>query len=269
MFKDPKTLDEMITYLRTSKNILIEMIDEEHIKEELLLKNYINLISPFKYYFCKKDKNGKPVKDENDKHIYESSVDIDKYLSKYSEERNKYPIIFHNITNFESKFNAIVSYHVIVNKKFKDQNDFIDFCNTMKMRALQNISDTKLRNNMIDDINGFLGNQYGLEKYKDIYVFFDRLSMHKLLTIFQLVDSDIHNAIYKDLEKHKLTLGMGTVETFIKRVQIVINIRNTVYHSNSLEVLKRYYSINKKELRKSSDQKSYARTIEYLAKSDY
>ena len=61
-YKKPLKIEEQIQYLKDNKRVIFKNESEEESKEYLLINNYINVISPFKYEFFKKDKNGNPIK---------------------------------------------------------------------------------------------------------------------------------------------------------------------------------------------------------------
>lgn len=262
MYKTPKNLDEMITHLRVTKKIIIDTEKIDETKDILLRYNYINVISPYKHYYFKKDRDN-AIKDSMGKHIYPEAIPFEEYYSKYKEERSLYPIIFKRISEFETIFNAVVSYHVINHYKFCSFEDFDRFCNELKLNLIK-VKD-KSKHYMIDEIDGFYGNEYGIKKYNNIYVFFDRLSIRKILTVF-ILTQDLTDLIFSDLRRFDATLNFTIVNQFINAVEMLVHIRNTVYHNNSLEILKRYYNVKGNQLRKSSNVKQYASLIKYLVR---
>lgn len=66
-------MDELIEYLKNDKKIVFEKIDEDKAKKILLLNNYINVITPFKFKYAKFHRENigtNPYKDISNKHIY-------------------------------------------------------------------------------------------------------------------------------------------------------------------------------------------------------
>ena len=96
-FKEPKTIDEQIEYLKQDKRIVFNDISINEAKNVLTKYGYINVISPFKYFFAEKDKNGNVIK-ENGRHVYNRDVDFFEYYSNYLKERSSYAIIYKNIS---------------------------------------------------------------------------------------------------------------------------------------------------------------------------
>lgn len=55
-FKEPKTINEQIEYLKSDKRVVFNDISESEAKEIPAKYGYINLITPFKHHFAKKKK---------------------------------------------------------------------------------------------------------------------------------------------------------------------------------------------------------------------
>lgn len=268
-YKPAKTTDEMIDKLYTFKNVRYNIISKDDAKDILLRYNYINVITPFKHNFAKKDKNGKLIK-INGNHVYEREVEFSEYFNYYNDERKKYPIIYTNISTFETHFKAITTYHILndIKDKIETPTDLKQFLLKIKTSiALQNVdfSDKRIAN-MINEINSISSDEY-ISKYSEVYVFFDRLSLGVLLNIFIGLDKNLQNSIFNDMLKYKQTLETGVVTQFINRTFKLVGIRNYIMHNNSLEILIRFYdSKDKTSLRKPREREAYSSLINLLSK---
>lgn len=61
VYKKPLTIEQQVNYLEKTKRVVYKEVSKEESEEFLYTHNYINVISPFKYHFAKKDKNGANV----------------------------------------------------------------------------------------------------------------------------------------------------------------------------------------------------------------
>lgn len=61
VYKKPLTIEQQVNYLEKSKRVIYKEASKEESEKFLYTHNYINVISPFKYHFAKKDKNGNNV----------------------------------------------------------------------------------------------------------------------------------------------------------------------------------------------------------------
>lgn len=123
--KEPKTIEEQIEYLKEDKRVVFNDISEEDARIILEKYGYINVISPFKYHFAKKEK-GRIIKIGN-KHCYERNVDFNEYTEKYQSERLIYPTLYESISKFEVTFNAVVSHHIVNYYKINSEEAFDEF----------------------------------------------------------------------------------------------------------------------------------------------
>lgn len=137
-YKKPLLVYEQTKYLHDNKRIVYNVINEENAQTILEKYNYINVISPFKYNFARKNADGTVVK-VNNKHIYDRDVDFNEYYELYSNERSLYPTIFANISQFETIFNAIVSYHAITKYNIDNSDKFDIFINSLKLNLINKI----------------------------------------------------------------------------------------------------------------------------------
>ncbi len=115
-------------------------------------------------------------------------------------------------------------------------------------------------NNHLDELKSQIFN------YADIYCFFDRMSLGDMLTVFTCLEKELQNKIFNDLKKYNMNLNVEQVPQFIQKVFCLVSIRNCVMHSNSLEILVRFYNPRKHELRTITDKKRYINMIKYLSK---
>lgn len=53
-YKKPLSIEEQIDYLEKSKSVVYNKCSKEEARHILYKYNYINVISPFKYYFAEK-----------------------------------------------------------------------------------------------------------------------------------------------------------------------------------------------------------------------
>lgn len=265
-YKMPLTIDEQIEYLHNVKNIEYNIINKEEAKPILYEHTYINVITPFKHRFARKDKKGYIIRDENGNHIYDRLVEFSEYSDAYNNEREQYPTIYKNIQKFETVFNSVVSYEAIHNYEIDTYSSFLDFISVLR----KNLMTMSLKKEYTYDACLNMGHELDrfpatMEKYDDIYIFMDRLSLSGIITVFRCLDPDLRSKIYKYLQQHNAVLGYMTFESFDEFLTRIVPIRNCISHFNSLEVLKMYLHIRTKTLRTSSDRKKYAKIIKKLS----
>lgn len=261
-YKPPLQLKEQTKHLKEYKNIVFNDITEESAQEYLLMNNYINVISPFKYKYAKKDENGVPLKDGNDNHIYENITDFSTYKKDYEDERIKYVELFNKISVFEKTFNSIVSYNVLTKYNIENSDKFNEFVNTMfKVAAEIKLYSVSEKIHMIEEISRFISK---INKYNSPYIFFDRLTLSETITIYRLLPFDTKKKIFKKLKSINCTMQYQSMGQFDEALTRLTKVRNCVYHGNSLTILIRYYDIKNKELRYSTDKKKYETLIKHL-----
>ena len=262
-YKEPKTLEEQIEYLKTDKRVVFNTISENEAIEILRQYGYINVISPFKFYFAEKSKNGNVIKDSNGKHIYLEDVEFSQYFEKYKLERAKYPIIYKNISNFENRFNSIIAYECI---------HFYNICDSEKFDLF--IDDLKNNVEMLDDYpsvkNKYLSSLENIRTritdFNSVYILMDRLTLNEAFTIFKCCKLTLKKIIFSKLMKLNCTFDQTRISQFENVFSKIVMIRNYVYHNNSITVLTRYYKIGTKELRKINDRKQFSKLIKILSK---
>lgn len=260
-YKKPLTINEQIKYLHDFKNVEYNQVSEEEAMPILYEHTYINVITPFKHRFARKDKKGNVIRDKYGNHIYDRLVEFSEYYDAYNDEREKYPVIYKNIQRFETIFNSVVAYEAIHYYDIDSYQHFLDFVSALRRNlmnmSLKNEYTQNACNNMTHELDKF---PETMEKYDDIYIFMDRLSLSDIITVFRCLDSDLRSKIYKYLQQHDAVLGYMTFESFDEFLTRIVPIRNCISHFNSLEILKMYLHIKTKTLRTSSDRKKYAKS---------
>lgn len=264
-YKPAKTTEEMVEYLKQNKRIVFNKIDKKQAEDILLKYNYINVITPFKHKFARLDINREVVK-ENNRHVYDRDVDFFEYYSLYKEERGKYRILYTNIMEFEAHFKSILSYYIVnkTTEKIETSQDLDDFITKIETSiALKNNYSSERKMHMNEHIESL---RKDIDKYHDVYCFFDRTSLGALLTVYIGLDNRKQEDILNELKKYNMNFGIDQVPQFIDRVFTLVGIRNCIMHNNSLEILVRFYNPKTKELRHSTDKKSFTNLIAYLSK---
>lgn len=263
-YKQPKIVDVLqIQYLKDNKRVVFNNISENEAKEILIKYNYINVISPFKYKFAQKGKDGNPIKDSEGKHIYPNIVDFNDYYQCYLEERKNYKTIYQNISEFETIFKASIAYKTINHYSIKDSNAFEEFMDIM----ISNINTLDYDKNELNKIyNSLMKIKVDMEKFNNIYILFDRLSFSETWAIYRCVMPKIQQDVFDILNKNDLTYGRNSIRQLDELITIMIPIRNYVCHENSLTILERYYGIHSQDLRTKNDRERYHKLIEKLSK---
>lgn len=260
-YKTPLLLSQQVMYLKKEKRVRFNIISENEAEEILLRNNYINVISPFKHKFAKLDK-GNAIKVDG-KHVYERDVEFSEYYNLYKEERAQYAILIKNIIKFEIHVKAIMAYHMLNEYKIKNREElrFVLMGIQMQLGLNSFAYSLKRREHMKNQISAAISD---INKYHDIYCFFDRMSLGTILTVLTGLENNLQNAIFQDLVKRNQNLNTPHFIHFINKFFTLINIRNCIMHCNSLTVLVRYYNPATKDLRKSSNQKEYYSLIKLL-----
>ncbi|MBQ7891921.1 MAG: Abi family protein [Erysipelotrichaceae bacterium] len=262
-YKEPKTVKEQIEHLKTDKRIIFNDVSE-HDAEHILEKcGYINVITPFKYVFAKK--SGGIIVKENDKHVYEKDIEFKEYYDRYMQERNLYPDLYNAISRFETIFNAVVSQKVANYYSLNSEKAFDDFIQKLQLNLIiSKYITVSAKNHMREEINSFKSK---LLQYGSVFVFLDRLSLNSIITIYKTSDLRLKKEIFLTLGKLDSLLGYSDIPTFDDFLTRLVPIRNYVYHNNSLEVLYRYYSIEKNILRNDTDRKKYKNIVKKLVQT--
>lgn len=261
-YKKPLTIDQQVDYLEKSKRVVYKEISKEESGEFLYTHNYINVISPFKYHFAKKDDKGNVIKNKSHCHIYESEVDFAQYMKRYCNERTLYPSLYTALSIFESTFNSILSYEVINHYDLRNEKNIELFIqelmqNTLNLRSVS----FSEKQHMLRTINSFPNS---IDKYDSVFIFFDRLSFSELATIYKSINNKISYKIFEAMTSELLNLGYTKKRDFDNSLTTLIQIRNCIMHSNSLTILIRYYNVKKKLLRTAKDKKRYTKIIDQL-----
>ncbi len=261
-YKKPLTIEQQVDYLEKSKRVVYKEISKEESGEFLYTHNYINVISPFKYHFAKKDDKGNVIKNKSHCHIYESEVDFVQYMNRYCNERTLYPSLYTALSIFESTFNSILSYEVINHYDLRNEKNIELFIqelmqNTLNLRSVS----FSEKQHMLRTINSFPNS---IDKYDSVFIFFDRLSFSELATIYKSINNKISYKIFEAMTSELLNLGYTKKRDFDNSLTTLIQIRNCIMHSNSLTILIRYYNVKKKLLRTAKDKKRYTKIIDQL-----
>ena len=261
-YKKPLTIEQQVDYLEKSKRVVYKEISKEESGEFLYTHNYINVISPFKYHFAKKDDKGNVIKNKSHCHIYESEVDFVQYMNRYCNERTLYPSLYTALSIFESTFNSILSYEVINHYDLRNEKNIELFIqelmqNTLNLRSVS----FSEKQHMLRTINSFPNS---IDKYASVFIFFDRLSFSELATIYKSINNKISYKIFEAMTSELLNLGYTKKRDFDNSLTTLIQIRNCIMHSNSLTILIRYYNVKNKLLRTAKDKKRYTKIIDQL-----
>lgn len=237
-------------------------IDEKKACPILYYNNYINVISPFKYKFAKKDKFGNLEKTGNN-HIYEVKTEFSVYYNLFRNERDNYPKIFSKLLDFEVKVNSVLSYEILNFYHLSSEEDFIDFIKSLRHNLDKNryITSNKIKDHMSLFIDSL---EKGIYKYQSPYLLFDRLSLNETLSLMMNIDENELYTIVQTIVANQNIIKANDILTFYKQSVKLVQIRNCVCHGNSLEILKRYYSVKDNKLRVSSDKKAFAKIIDKL-----
>ena len=144
-YKPAKNAQEQIEYLKANKRITFNSIHEEQARDILFKYNYINVITPYKHHFSKRDKDGNEVKNDG-KHIYERDVEFSEYFNLFKDERLQYPIIIKNILGYELRFKSIMAYRILTTTEINDENELVAYLESIRLRIPMNsdYSDSRL-----------------------------------------------------------------------------------------------------------------------------
>ena len=260
-FKNPLTVEEQTKYLHDTKRVIYNEISESEAQKILYEHNYINVISPFKYRFARKNKKEAVIKDQNNCHIYERDVDFKEYFNLYTAERNKYPLIFKNIMKFEQLISSIVSYETLIFYNIHDDFSYSNFI--FKLRG--NINSSQYKENTKQHMLKIKEElEKGITAYKSPYIVLDNLSLNSILTILVNLDTEAKRKCIQEIINRQNIIKSFDEKTFYNQASKIIRIRNCICHNDSLEILLRYLSRKYKTLRTSSDKHSYAKLIQKL-----
>ena len=138
------------------------------------------------------------------------------------------------------------------------------FVNDMIESAMKSSYDTKQKVHMINEVTSF---ENKIRKYNSPYIFFDRLSLNEVITIYRLLESNDRKRLFNKLKGMNGTLGYPVMNQFDEALTRLVQVRNCVYHGNSLTVLTRYYKVKTKQLRSSTDRKKFFTLIKHILAS--
>ena len=152
-FKQPLSIDQQISHLESSKKVVFQYITKSDAYDYLLKFNYINVITPFKHVFAEKSKNLQLEKDQNGNHIYQKSTEFENYVMLYRNERSTYSNIFQCISKFETIFNAVFSYEVVINYDLSNEKRVADFILSLKFNSQKYYEGQKAMVNIVHSID--------------------------------------------------------------------------------------------------------------------
>ena len=260
-YKPPLTIKEQIKYLEDNKRVIYNQLSKDKAEEILRTCNYINVISPFKHRFAKKDRKQRVQKDVYGNHIYTRDVDFKEYYDLYVFERNQYPIMYKNLMNFERLLNSIVSHESIYNFYLSSTEAFNIFIEMLKANINTSAYLGNKKDRIIETINKL--NRY-IEEYQSPYIVFDNLCLNEILAILTALDKKTQDSCINQIICRQNIIKANDIPTFYDQASKLVRIRNCICHNDSLEILLRYLSRKHKRLRTSSDKHSYAKLIKKL-----
>lgn len=152
-YKPPLKADKQVEKLEQCKNVVYKKINKENAQDYLIKYNYTDLITPFKYNFCKWKNENNVEKDSNGNHIYERHVDFSEYVNCYKRERKIYPKIYRNLYDFENTFKSVLAYRVLTEYNITDDLVFDNFINDL-------INNTGVTQKQKDKFDKFYGSHY-------------------------------------------------------------------------------------------------------------
>ena len=259
----PTTVEEQVEYLHQNMRVQFNEIDKKTMENILLYNNYVNVITPFKHYFAKKDNKREVLKDGHGCYIYVYDVDFHDYYEKFKNERLKYPIIAINVIAYESHFKAILAYRILTNNKIESSDDLFEFLDKIRLCAVYKNNFSKERNRHIN--KSILDLEETIDNFTDVYCFFDRLSLGISLNLFLELTDDLQDLIFTDISKLEMNFNVRNVSDYISKVFTLVSIRNCVMHCNSLEILIRFYNPKNHQIRRNRNKRIFVKMIDYLS----
>lgn len=261
-FKQPLSVCEQTKYLSQNKRVVYNNISESDAQEILYKYNYINVITPFKYRFARKTKQGFTIKDANNNHIYDRDVDFKEYFDLYLKEREAYPTLYKNIMNFEVILNAIISYECLCSYNLETTENFNDFINNLEVNISELDWDDYKKNKLLEVVQNLPSE---LELYKSPYILFDNLTLNEILVVLIGMKKEIQQKCINEIVLRQQIVLATDIDTFYEQASKIVRIRNCICHNDSIEILLRFRCRHNKTIRKSSDKKSYANLIYKLS----
>ncbi len=258
--KLPLTLDEQIKHLKENKKVVFIEVTEEEAKRKLQLIGYGNLITAHKHHFHNE-------KDSNGNHIYSSKTDFKRFLEKHEEELRENKKILYPILNIENTLNTLVVNSILLSIRkgiVQDENltsgDYFEKFKEMMggEEAKEKSKLTKLNNEIDSEI----------KRSNNIYLAFAMLNFSSTILMFNKLDENSQNEIFKLLVGEKLNLGTSSVDDYLKRLYKIKEIRNFIVHNNSLNFLIRYKKRGSRDLRNQNERKKYHKIINQLIKEN-
>lgn len=259
-YKPPLTIDQQIDHLKKDKRVVFNEISEAEAKDILARFGYINVITPFKYLFARRE-GEMVVKDSNGHHIYPREVEFKEYFDAFETERIDYSKIYCNIMKFEQTFNSAIAYECIHYYDLHNTEQFGVFIHNMQNNIKTRYSGGKCKQ-MLDNVSHYRSK---INDFDSIYIFMDRLTFNEEVTIFDSIDNQVQQKIFTKLLSENSTLGQTRLTDFKKMLPKLVRIRNYVFHGNSLTVLVRYHNVKEKKFRDKPTRQSFRKLIKKLS----
>lgn len=274
MVREKKALTsiEQVEYLKKYKNVDFSTYGEKEAAEYLKFNNYINVITPFKFYYAKPNPRRdyellkEPIEIDGIleyRHVYDGSTKFEKYVNRYEEERKNYPIIYKNIITFKSTLKSLITYHLLTNIEYETREDISDYIIRLKLNIinLRVLPETaKIIGETLDEICELIKDSYNV--FHTLY----SLSLRQVIDLYNVLDIDIKTLIFEELKDKNLVFGTSNCNQLHDTMIKIKDIRNAVMHNDSLEIVTRYKSsaYEKNTYRKPTPRKSYKALIEKL-----
>lgn len=262
-FKQPKNSQELIDYLSANLRVKFTHINKESAKDILEQNTYLNIITPFKHRFAKWQNNTGELINIDGKNVYERDVEFKEYFDLFLEERSLYPILYKSISKYELLMKSLISSSILVKHRITTRSEFQQLLFKLMLRIPIVYGDKKRRFETERQLKDAIKS---LENTKNQFIFLDRLALGTLISIFDLLFIDELKFILNVFKQKHLHMNAESITLFSKFSYTLVSVRNTIMHSNSLEILVRYKNSGLKELRTSSDRKHYRKIIHELIK---
>lgn len=275
-YKPVKKAKELVEYLEKNKNVCFNEITKTEAIKELVLNNYINIVTPFKHLTADRDVDStdpyESCKDKDGKHIYSNQTDFIEYYKYFELEREEYKKFYHAISKFEMAFKSLVGYEFLEAYSITNSdNAKVAFqklqkkVNKLIINSTGDESAIKHRKTkMIDSFNKAIAKlddriarDSTIIKATDIYVLLDRLGLQEINNIYMCLRLGRRNNIFNELSSAKLTLGALNEDELSKKVFNLVTIRNTIMHFNSMEILLKFRDYKTKDIRSKGSREDY------------
>lgn len=263
-----------VEYLEQYKNIDFTNFGKTKAAEYLKYNNYINVITPFKYYYAKRD----PLKDyellktkKNEdgvdiyRHVYENKTLFEEYVKRYEDERKNYDIIYKNIIIFKSTLKNLLAYHLLTSIDYESKEELSEYISSLSLNIVNLKMKEETKNIVLKNIEKISNKiKFSYNIFHTMY----SLNFRLIIDLFNVLNEKTKDLIFEDLEKKSLVFGTSNASQLHKTMIKIKDIRNAVMHNDSIEVVVRYVNANneKNNYRKPGPRKAYRRLIKKLEK---